>query len=151
MVVNIVCTASACLDEVGALVRMSFSLLEATHLHVVLGQEQVGGALLLWEVDTNLYKRRVKTMIIAIKKRCKAHIASFSLSHEFVVELSSFFILIQFGIQSEKNINIVEMTIICFIKFCFHLASFMRAVPSWSLNAMARNRHCTVIQCHVIR
>ena len=55
-VVSIVYTASTCLDEIGRLVRMSFSLLEATHLHVVLGQEQVGRALLLWEVDTNLYK-----------------------------------------------------------------------------------------------
>lgn len=56
MVVNIVLHVySTCLNEVCALVCMSLRLFEATHLHVVLSQEQVGGALLLWQVDTNLH------------------------------------------------------------------------------------------------
>ena len=59
--------ASTCLDEVGALVRMSFSLLEATHLHVVLGQEQVGRALLLWEVDTDLYECTESGQLLSIR------------------------------------------------------------------------------------
>lgn len=83
----------------------------------------------------------------------KAHITSFSLSHKSVVEFSGLLILIQLGIQSE-NIHtkiIIMVVMIMLYKISFHLASFMSAVPSWSLNAMARNRHCTVIQCHVIR
>ena len=137
--------------------RMSFSLLEATHLHVVLGQEQVGGALLLWEVDTNLYEctesRQLLSRRDASAIKMKAHITSFSLSHKSVVEFSGLLILIQLGIQSE-NIHtkiIIMVVMIMLYKISFHLASFMSAVPSWSLNAMARNRHCTVIQCHVIR